>query len=203
MIAVSKLADDLYWPHRPTLSTATSPIVSVTSVSISVGFMNILGMWYGAVPYCHGSGGLAGQYRFGARSGLSVIVLGFFKIIIGVVFGSYLVSILASFPTSVLGLMLCLSGIELCCACKDMGVPRDTTLVASGDGGGKREEEENTQDLSIRVSERRLAHNAFVVMLICGLGSAGFNNDGIGFLLGVLSYLVLNFRDLMRRRKSE
>lgn len=52
VVAVSKLADDLYWPHLP--PTTTFPIVSVTSVSVSVGLMNIVGMWFGAMPYCHG-----------------------------------------------------------------------------------------------------------------------------------------------------
>ncbi|KAH9252654.1 hypothetical protein BASA81_009435 [Batrachochytrium salamandrivorans] len=68
VIAVSKLANDLY-PNK------SRPVASVTSVTVSVGFMNLIGGWFGSIPYCHGAGGLAGQYRFGARTGTSVIVL--------------------------------------------------------------------------------------------------------------------------------
>ncbi|CAJ0753487.1 2509_t:CDS:2 [Entrophospora sp. SA101] len=60
VIALSVLANDLF-PERSSLNT-------VEKISISVGLMNIIGCFFGSVPYCHGSGGLAGQYRFGARS---------------------------------------------------------------------------------------------------------------------------------------
>ena len=39
---------------------------SITAVGLSVFLMNIMGCWFGAMPVCHGSGGLAAQYRFGA-----------------------------------------------------------------------------------------------------------------------------------------
>ena len=74
-IAVCQLADDLY-PHRATG-------VNVRSVSISVGLVNVLFCWFGALPMCHGSGGLAGQYRFGARTNLAVLVLGVAKLALG------------------------------------------------------------------------------------------------------------------------
>ncbi|CAH8277451.1 unnamed protein product [Arabidopsis lyrata] len=61
VIAVCKLSNDLFDKE-----------LSATTVSISVGVMNLIGCWFGAMPVCHGAGGLAGQYRFGARSGLSV-----------------------------------------------------------------------------------------------------------------------------------
>jgi hypothetical protein len=58
--------------------------------------------------YAHvtGSGGLAGQYRFGARSGSSVQILGLFKIAIGLMFGSSLTGLLERFPKSLLGIMV-------------------------------------------------------------------------------------------------
>lgn len=39
---------------------------SVTAVGMSVTMMNLIGCWFGSMPVCHGSGGLAAQYRFGA-----------------------------------------------------------------------------------------------------------------------------------------
>jgi MFS superfamily sulfate permease-like transporter len=61
----------------------------------------------------HGSGGLAGQYRFGARSGLSVIMLGAAKLLLGILFGSSLLGLLEAFPSSMLAVMLFISGVEV------------------------------------------------------------------------------------------
>ncbi|KAM0893024.1 hypothetical protein ACQ4PT_025381 [Festuca glaucescens] len=74
VIAVCKLSSDLF-PERAELSPAR--------VSISVGLMNFVGCWFGAMPCCHGAGGLAGQYRFGGRSGASVVFLAISKLLLG------------------------------------------------------------------------------------------------------------------------
>ncbi|KAK7899876.1 hypothetical protein LTR67_003622 [Exophiala xenobiotica] len=71
VVAVTHLAADLL----PDIQTP-----SVTSIGFSVAIMNLLGCWFGAMPVCHGSGGLAAQYRFGARSGASIIFLGLLKL---------------------------------------------------------------------------------------------------------------------------
>ncbi|KAG8370924.1 hypothetical protein BUALT_Bualt13G0033900 [Buddleja alternifolia] len=55
VIAVCKLSNDLF-PEKKD--------VSATSVSITVGLMNLVGCWFGAMPCFHGAGGLAGQYKF-------------------------------------------------------------------------------------------------------------------------------------------
>jgi MFS superfamily sulfate permease-like transporter len=98
---------------------------STTEVSISVGLMNLVGCWFGAMPMCHGSGGLAGQYRFGARTGGSVVFLGFIKILIGIFLGGAAFSILVSYPVSVLGVLLIFSGIELALVTKDIKTKTD------------------------------------------------------------------------------
>lgn len=122
IIAVKYLSEDLL-PYRP------AP--SITSLGMSVAMMNLVGCWFGAMPVCHGdypntwfsttvlclltslfydlgSGGLAAQHRFGARSGASVMVFGLFKIIIGLVFGDSLTYALKRFPPYLLGVMVCL-----------------------------------------------------------------------------------------------
>lgn len=57
VIAVCFLSADL-------LPNVKAP--SVTAVGMSVTMMNLVGCWFGSMPVCHGSGGLAAQYRFGA-----------------------------------------------------------------------------------------------------------------------------------------
>lgn len=84
VIAVCKLSSDLF-PGRD---------VSAASVSVTVGVMNLVGCWFGAMPCCHGAGGLAGQYKFGGRSGCCVALLGAAKLGLGLVLGSSLVKVL-------------------------------------------------------------------------------------------------------------
>lgn len=102
VVAVAALAEDLGLGE-----------VRITELGLSVASMNLLGGWFGAMPVCHGSGGLAGQYRFGARSGGSVIVLGFVKIGLGIVFGNGLLEFLKGFPMPLLGVMVFAAGMEL------------------------------------------------------------------------------------------
>ncbi|XP_043726036.1 molybdate transporter 2-like [Telopea speciosissima] len=119
VIAVCKLSADLF-PEKE---------VSATAVSVSVGVMNLVGCWFGAMPVCHGAGGLAGQYRFGGRSGASVLFLGIGKLILGLVFGNSFVKILGEFPIGLLGVLLLFSGIELAMASKDMNTKEESFVM--------------------------------------------------------------------------
>ncbi|KAJ2771375.1 hypothetical protein IWQ57_002241, partial [Coemansia nantahalensis] len=96
VVALAALARELFPGHRP----------SVSRISATVGAMNLIGCFFGSMPFCHGSGGLAGQYFFGARTELSLYFLGAVKIAVGVVFGESLLVILRWFPSSFLGVML-------------------------------------------------------------------------------------------------
>ena len=119
VIAVCALSWDLF-PKRG---------VGTREVSISVGLMNLIGCWFGAMPMCHGTGGLAGQYRFGARTGGSVVFLGVVKILLGVFLGGAAFTILASYPISVLGVLLVFSGMELALVTKDIKTRTDSFIM--------------------------------------------------------------------------
>jgi hypothetical protein len=103
VIAVSALSGDLF-PGRG---------IGTRSMAISVGLMNLGTCLFGAMPTCHGSGGLAGQHRFGARTGGSMVVLGLCKMGLGILLGSAVGVVLAAFPTSLLGVLLAFAGLEL------------------------------------------------------------------------------------------
>jgi len=103
VIAVCALSVDLF-PHQP---------ARPKKVAISVGLMNLVSGWFGAMPMCHGAGGLAGQYRFGARSNASILFLGTVKIFLAVFFGASLLTLLHVYPESILGVLLSISGLEL------------------------------------------------------------------------------------------
>lgn len=89
-------------------------------IAISIGLMNLFCVPLGGIPMCHGAGGLAAQYRFGARTGGSVIILGTLKIVVGFLFGGALLGLLQSYPMAVLGPMLIFAGIELARSSKDV-----------------------------------------------------------------------------------
>jgi MFS superfamily sulfate permease-like transporter len=109
VIAVAALAADLFPKEKP----------SVRSISISVGLMNLIGGFFGAMPMCHGAGGLAGQYRFGARTNGSILMLGAAKLLAALLFGASLIALCGAFPLSLLGVMLVFSGLELAIVVRD------------------------------------------------------------------------------------
>eukprot|EP00571_Detonula_confervacea_P007974 CAMPEP_0172313528 /NCGR_PEP_ID=MMETSP1058-20130122/20363_1 /TAXON_ID=83371 /ORGANISM="Detonula confervacea, Strain CCMP 353" /LENGTH=646 /DNA_ID=CAMNT_0013027189 /DNA_START=237 /DNA_END=2177 /DNA_ORIENTATION=+ len=116
VISVCCLAHTLY-PEKRNASLVqknrTDAVVTRREVAISVGLMNLILCPLGSMPNCHGAGGLAGQHRFGARHGTSVVVLGLFKIILAVFFGGSALTMLDALPVAVLGIMLVIAGLEL------------------------------------------------------------------------------------------
>jgi len=98
-------------------------------VAVSVGLMNPVSGWFGGMPMCHGAGGLAGQYRFGARTNGSILFLGTAKLVIAVLFGASLMNFCRVFPESVLGVMLGFSGIELALVTRDQNRRADAFVM--------------------------------------------------------------------------
>jgi MFS superfamily sulfate permease-like transporter len=119
VIAVCALSVDLFPanPARP------------RKVAISVGLMNLVSGWFGGMPMCHGAGGLAGQYRFGARSSASILFLGIVKLLLAVLFGGSLLSLLHVYPQSILGVLLAISGLELSLVASDQAERGPATVM--------------------------------------------------------------------------
>ncbi len=89
-IATSLLLSDLY-----------DADVSPDRLAESMGGMNLVAVPLGALPMCHGSGGLAGKYAFGARTGTANLLAGGFYAALALVSG-----ILIAFPMALLGVLL-------------------------------------------------------------------------------------------------
>lgn len=103
VLAVCALSADLF-PRRP---------IRPRTMALSVGLMNLVCVPFGGMPMCHGAGGLAAQYRFGARTAGSVVMLGICKIVVGIAFAGVLGSLIAAYPRSLLAAMLVLAGVTL------------------------------------------------------------------------------------------
>ncbi|MGA7828397.1 MAG: putative sulfate/molybdate transporter [Geobacteraceae bacterium] len=93
-----------YWPNRT---------VSPRRLSFSQGMMNLIPPFFGGMPMCHGAGGLAGQYYFGARTGGTNIIEGVVELTLGLFFAASVSGLFSSFPKPVIGVMLLLVGFEL------------------------------------------------------------------------------------------
>ena len=143
--------------------------VTRRSVCTSIGLMNLLLCPLGCMPNCHGAGGLAGQYRFGAQSGTSMVVLGIFKICLSLVARQgYLLMVLDALPISILGVMLVLAGHEL--AIK--GVVEVAGGTDSCGGGGDQKE------VHIKIC------------LVTGLVIVGTGQTHVGALCGWITYMI-------------
>ncbi|GIW87821.1 MAG: hypothetical protein KatS3mg108_2145 [Isosphaeraceae bacterium] len=115
VLAVCALSADLF-PDRP---------AEPRKVAYSVGLMNLIACWFGGMPMCHGAGGLAGQYRFGARTNGSILLLGTVKILLAVFLGASLMALCRAFPASILGVLLAFAGLELAIVCRDQTTRTD------------------------------------------------------------------------------
>ncbi len=94
-----------------------NPLLSKTKAgnfALTMGIVNFPAGFIGAVPMCHGTGGLAAHYRFGARTGGAPIMIGALFVIIALVFGDFGFTLLSMIPNSVLGVLLIFAGLELC-----------------------------------------------------------------------------------------
>lgn len=86
---------------------------SYKAFSFSMGTANIFIGLLGGIPLCHGAGGLAAHYRFGARTGGSNIMLGVIFLIIALIFGKMGIALLSALPNAILGVLLLFAGLEL------------------------------------------------------------------------------------------
>lgn len=87
--------------------------VNNNNLCLTLGIGNLIGAPLGMIPICHGSGGLAAHYRFGARNGYSLVFIGLLMLFIGLFLGSSGLQILQVIPQAVLGGMLFFSGLDL------------------------------------------------------------------------------------------
>ena len=116
-----------YWPDRP---------VGVRALSLNMGVMNLVVPFFGGMPLCHGAGGLAGQYYFGARTGGANILEGLIEISMGLLLATSIAALFGLFPTAIIGAMMLLVGIELTKFARDIRmskelIPMAATLIVS------------------------------------------------------------------------
>jgi MFS superfamily sulfate permease-like transporter len=80
---------------------------------LNMGVMNVVASFFGGMPMCHGAGGLAGQYYYGARTGGTPIMEGLIEVAIGLFLSRSIANVMAAFPMALVGGMMSLVGIQL------------------------------------------------------------------------------------------
>jgi hypothetical protein len=114
VLATRQLAEDLFPERRFT----------IRRIGLTYGVMNLVNPWFGGVPTCHGSGGMAGHFAFGGRTGGSVILYGLLFLAAGLFFGAGFDRLVEVFPLPVLGVMLLFEAIALVWLVRDTALAR-------------------------------------------------------------------------------
>ena len=109
ILAARQTAQDLFPDRAPGLK----------KISLTYSLMNLLNPFFSGVPTCHGSGGLAGHYAFGARTGGSVVIYGTLYLVLGFFFSHGFENVIQVFPLPILGVILLFEGLALMLLIRD------------------------------------------------------------------------------------
>ncbi|MFP4610914.1 MAG: putative sulfate/molybdate transporter [Thiohalophilus sp.] len=95
------------------------------SACVSMALANFFSFLLGGMPLCHGAGGLAAHYRFGARTAGSNLMIGLIFAALALLFGHHIVNILNLLPMSILGVLLVFAGSQLTLSIIDLDSRKD------------------------------------------------------------------------------
>ena len=95
------------------LFPASGSVASERNLALSSGLANLLLCPFGAMPMCHGAGGLQAQYRFGGRTGLTPIIFGVVVLVLAIGFADHAASLFSIIPIGAVGALLILAGSDL------------------------------------------------------------------------------------------
>ncbi|MDB6064592.1 MAG: transporter [Pedosphaera sp.] len=110
ILAARQTAKDLFPERAPGLR----------KISMTYSLMNLVTPFIGGIPVCHGSGGLAGYYAFGARTGGAVVIYGSIYLILGFFFSSGFQNVIQVFPLPIMGVILLFEGLAMILLMRDM-----------------------------------------------------------------------------------
>ena len=94
--------------------------ITYKATCISMALANFLSSAIGGMPLCHGAGGLAAHFRFGARTLGSNLMIGMIFIALAILLGRHCLAIIYLLPLSVLGVLLLFAGSQLALTVSDL-----------------------------------------------------------------------------------
>ena len=120
ILATKQISDDLFPQRR----------VTVRKIGFTYSVMNLLNPFLGGIPTCHGSGGMAGHYAFGGRTGGSVMIYGSLYLVLGLFLSGSFGQAILLFPMPVLGVILLFEAIALMVLVRDMADSKSDLMLA-------------------------------------------------------------------------
>lgn len=124
------LANSVFATRQVSVDLFPDRAPAVRKIGFTYAAMNLLAPLFGGVPACHGSGGMAGHYAFGARTGGSVVIYGGLFLFLGLFFGGAFAQVVQAFPKPTLGVLLAFEGLSTLGLIRDQaGDRKDFALV--------------------------------------------------------------------------
>lgn len=120
IFATRQTAED-FFPERK---------LSIRKIGLTYSLMNIINPFFCGVPTCHGSGGMAGHFTFGARTGGSVVIYGSFFLAVGLFFTPGFGQIIHFFPKPILGVILLFEGLAMMRLVQDLQQEQQGLFIA-------------------------------------------------------------------------
>ena len=99
--------------------------VTYRSLTLSMALANLLSFVVGGMPLCHGAGGLAAHYRFGARTAGSNLMIGIVFLALAFFLGIHALAVVYLLPMAILGVLLIFAGGQLALTIIDMETRKD------------------------------------------------------------------------------
>ncbi len=103
--------------------------VTYKSLSITMAIGCIFSFFLGGMPLCHGAGGLAAHYRFGARTPGSNYMIGSIFVLLVLLLGSGILTVIYLLPMAILGVLLVFAGSQLALTIQDVFNRKDLFVV--------------------------------------------------------------------------
>lgn len=82
-------------------------------LALSSGLANLLLAPLGAIPMCHGAGGLSAHHAMGSRTGWSIGIFGISCILLAALYGTQVTQVIAAIPAEVIAVLVLFAGWHL------------------------------------------------------------------------------------------
>ena len=103
--------------------------MSLRGLAGSMGLANLASAVLGGMPMCHGAGGMAAHYRFGARTAGMNVMIGGTLIVFGLLAGEHATKLMSVLPFAVMGTLLAFAGAQLALMIRDVKERNDLFVV--------------------------------------------------------------------------
>ena len=120
VIATNQTIKDLF-PERE---------IGVPKIGLTYSIANLIMPWFSGIPVCHGCGGIAGHYAFGARTGGAVIIYGSLYLLLGLFLSGQISHVIEVFPKPILGVVLLFEAVTLLLFIRDQAGNQRDLMIA-------------------------------------------------------------------------